>query len=401
MYKTFLDDDFEISGNREIGAKKALSAFSESTKYELVNPYSFTIFSLLSKRKNNSLELIKIEPDYTDEQLIIPQNMNQVYYRRENGNKGAFPIQKFRDWGVNDTQIKEICERGFFLQYLNEKGKRMTLIPSQAFLATLCRQLGCGKLSDGINPFRDLYLASLMRDAEPFKLVYRTNGSVCKAFGCFSKNFTQTPQMIAFDFKEGLSKFGPVLIRAWRLNHFLTAIDFSFAEESVRIGKMRITPGVRLTMSDVGDASYSLQNALYINGGLVLFDKSVSKRHSGTLEVKEMIEEYEINYRHMKEVLKSLSSMQNVPIENLRKTVRNLLKYVGFGNLYGVRNASKFKEVHVNELSTQPATLLDAILIVIKIPGMIRNNCTALLYDRVAAGIGKILENDITGKIEL
>lgn len=392
MYANFLDEDFEISDNRENGVNKALTIISNSTVYKVINPSGITIFSLTSRRSDDSFDLIKINPDYADEKIILPSNPQQIYFAPSRGNRGTMSVDKLKKWGITDKQISEIRERGYFLQY-HEKSTVITLIPSKAFLATLCRQIGCGKLEEGIEPLRDIYLASKLRDAEPFMLVYRTNGRIGKAFGCFSTSFSHNPQTIVYDFKAELSKISPVAIRGWRINHFVTKIDFMFAEMSQRIGGLKMVPGVRLTMSDVGDASYSLQNTIYLNGGMVIFNKAVSKRHVGVLNVSEMTAIYESQINdECTFVFDRLKEMENHSVDDVKESVLKALKSIGFGPAYGVQNAAKFKKKHVNNLSASKGTRLDVVKFLMKIPGLIRNHTSPALYENVAETVGKALK---------
>ena len=113
------------------------------------------------------------------------------------------------------------------------------MIPSKALMSTLCRRLGIGTITEGRNPLRDIYLASIMRDAEDFTLVYRKSpqGGHAKAFACFSTKYQHTPQKIVFDFMRLLSNMktlegGHLSVRQYRINHFITSIDFSLNELS-------------------------------------------------------------------------------------------------------------------------------------------------------------------------
>lgn len=393
MYKNFLDEDFEVFDNRENGARQALTVMSNSTVCRTIEPSGVTIFSLISKRRTDEqMELIKISPDYADEKLILPENPKQVYFSPKNNTRGTLSWNTLRKWGVTDAQINEIYERGYFMQY-HERATSITLIPSKAFLATLCRQIGCGKLEEGIEPLRDIYLASKLRDAEPFIMVYRTNGRIGKAFGCFSTSFSHNPQTIAFEFKHELSKISPVAIRSWRVNHFVSRIDFMFSELSQRIGGIKLTPGVRLIMSDVGDASYSLQNVIFLNGGMVLFNKAVSKRHLGKLDVKEMTETYQKNIKdEFNVVFDSLKKMEQKPIDNVKKAIIEIMKSIGFSSAYGVQNASALKKQYIKNMKEKPGTEFDAVKFVMRIPGMIRNSASLQQFEIVAEAAGKALK---------
>lgn len=392
MYENFLDENFEIGENRINGVETALNMFSENTVCQTVDPYDFTIWSLLSRRSDQGMELIKISPACADEKLILPENMNQVYFRKGNGTRGLLPFETLKKWGIRQKQIEEIYERGFFLQY-HDSDSVITMIPSKAFLATLCRRVGCGKLNEGIDPLRDIYLASRMRNADPFKLVYRKNGVIAKAFGCFSQGFVSNPQTVALDFAEELSKTSPVTIRAWNITHFLTKIDYMFTMNAVVFKRVKITPGIRFILSDVGDASYTMKNVLYINGGMVYLSKGVSRSHQGILDAPGLTQSYiDQAYGELKSISDKLDAMGDTPVESVKKAILELYKKCGLYKAYGKLNSNRFLNRYVMPMSDKPGNKLDAALFILKMPGYIKNRSKFILYEEVANAAGKVFD---------
>jgi len=398
MGTTFLDDDFEISESRENGFTLAINEMSKNTVYELVRPERFLIFSLIEPIDNNgNMKVIRLNPDYMDMKLFMPRSNNDLYFRKETGNAGVQCVKKFKELGFTNTQIKEIERSGFFLQYQRDNGATITLIPSKAFLSTLCRQLGIGKLNEGIDPIRDIFIASKLRYADKFMLVYRKAGNALnghgKAFGCFTPKFSHTPQTIAFDFKNKLSEFGTLSIRYWCINHFLTNVDFAFNNIGVRVEKTKITPGVRLTLSDVGDSSYRLQNALYLNGGTVLFeDLSMTRRHSGELKVEDMVSEYRnVLYPRLNDAIAVLETLDVIKVSNKNLAIKRIMKKIGFAAAIGVTNATGFKRKYLSD-SNEGCTALDVALYMLKIPGIIKSQYKISVIEKASACVGKIFD---------
>lgn len=313
---------------------KIIEEMSNLTFAEVVSPSNFVFYSILGPRdiKKRIFKVALIDPDYCDMRMLTPKNEKQCYFRPENETLGVLRIDDLLKVGFTEKQIDEIEEIGFFLQYRHSKGT-LTMIPSKALMSTLCRRLGIGTITEGRNPLRDIYLASIMRDAEDFTLVYRKSpqGGHAKAFACFSTKYQHTPQKIVFDFMRLLSNMktlegGHLSVRQYRINHFITSIDFSLNELSDTIGNMKITPGVRMVLSDVGDASFTLQSILIVNGGTVLLDDAIVRRHNVVLSAEEMVADYETKaYPKLIQIMETLRNLESIRVKEKGKAVKELL----------------------------------------------------------------------------
>lgn len=396
-YENFLNDDFSLSGSRERGALEALNFMSENTINKVVYPSEFTIFSLTSQKNPEQIEMLKIKPDYTDEKLILPANPKQVYFGHGSGNRGSLPVSKLRSWGLSDSQIEEIYARGFFLQYHDENDEIITLIPSKSFLSTFCKQLGCGRLDEGINPFRDLYLASLMRYADSFQIVYRKNGNIGKVFACFSRDVKHTSQTVVMDIKEELLKHRNTCIRGWRIDHYLTYIDFAFTDRMEVIGGARVTPGVRFTFSDVGDASYCLQSSLFIYGGIILIGKELSKRHTKTeFDVKTFVQDYfDSYYGEIKISMQKIKDSKTIEVDNVQDKVSKTITHIGLKRVFGLANTNKLKESYLKTIPDEQGSQEDVFMAILKIPGNIRNHHSYSMYSDVAKIVAGIFDGEV------
>ena len=397
----FLNEDFEILGTGEDGMYGTLKEFSEHTVYREVDPNRFVIFSLVRCRRHldEPFAAIRISPDDADARILIPSSMEQVFFSKKNKNFGTVSTDAMRRMGMTESQLEDIEKAGFFLQYPLTEKRTMTLIPSKAFLATLCQRLGIGKLNAGIDVLRNAYLASMMRDAEPFVLVYRDNGRYGKAFGCFSLKFEKKPQTVIFDFMKCLQEKGEVSVREWRLNHFITNVNFAFhdyilpaigeSEES----KAKITPGVRLSLSDIGDSSYVLQNALYADGGAAFLSETVKHSHKGTLNVEDMVSRYyNEEYPKLFRVMEQLDGLGDMKVKSQKKVIQKIMNKTGFRSNFGAVGARRFKESYLTESKDVCGTMLEVAVFMLKIPGLIRNAYPVSTVERVSQGIGKMFE---------
>lgn len=391
----FLDEDFELFEPREAGIQKNIQKISEQTEYRIVQPCNIEIFSLISSRNGSDyFEVIKISPNYTNLRLFMPQDLNQLYFSKKNQNSGCMSLLKLKKAGMTEKQIDEIEAAGFFLQYKLERGY-ITLIPSKSFLATLCKQLGIGKLNSGIDPIRDIYLASRLRYADDFTLIYRTAGAYGKAFACFSTKVACIPQTVLFDYKKYLSEKVGTMIKKWRYTHFTTEIDLSFNQMEINLNrKAKITPGVRLKFSDVGDCAFSLQNALYINGGAILLNDLISKKRSHKLDTKEMVEEYYTKiYPKLVSAVQKLENFENIKVPDKKQAAFQILNKLDFIAIFGTIYGKEVMENCISKLNGS-GTLLDVILAILKIPGTVMTDYRPSAIDRLNVSIGRIFELD-------
>lgn len=399
--KFFLKEDYSIEENQEGSLVQTLVSISNRTKFTVVEPASIEIYSILREpsEKATGLDIIKIKPAFADMRLFLPRKNEKPYFSLENGNCGTMPYQTFIDNGCPEEVLKELVSVGYFLQITTEMGTKVTLIPSKGFLATLCRQLGVGKLEEGIDPMRDIYLASRLVYCDPFTLVYRTNGKFGKAFGCFSPKFGDLPQTLVLDFKEHLMKANPNMsVRHWEYTHSITSVDFSLNDKVFRVNGMRVTPGVRLSLSDIGDSSYTLRNVLYCNGGVIALPAIVQKKRSKELDVKEMVTQfYQDCLPELEKVEIILKGAEKVVVSNKGAEISDLLKKIGFESSIGQRTAPAYFESYAQ--MNAPATFNEVLGEIMKIPGKAKAKECKSCLNRVSDCIGKVFSTKNVEKL--
>ena len=182
LSQQILDEDYKSFCPRENGSHLFFKEVGKHTVYKVVHPEHIEIYSIVRPRNKEKgkeedfFEIIKLIPDYMDMRFFMPNNMDQFYFKSEMKTKGIVSCEKFRKAQITDKQINEIEDVGFFMQLIDpKKHSAFILIPSKNFFTPFCRKLGIGKVNYGIDPIRDIYLASRLKDANPFVIVYRTN----------------------------------------------------------------------------------------------------------------------------------------------------------------------------------------------------------------------------------
>lgn len=387
----YLDEDFVLEDYKEGSLRDVLEEISDSTKFKIVEPARFKIYSIIHTKDKGSLRIVALDPDFMTADILLSPDASSEYFKQ--GNMGNLPIHSLKLRGMTNEQIEEVKRIGFLLRYRDDKSE-FTLIPSDAFLATLCRQLGIGRLSDGIDPLRDIYLASKMRYADEFGIVYRTYKGYGKVFGCFSPKFSATPQTVCYEFMEGLKDLGDVAfnisIRRWKITHFLTTVQFSLNSLTEVIGGVKITPGVRLKLSDVGDASFTLESILCLNGGTVLLGDKVTRRHTGKIIPSDIISEYSKCISHISDALGYLRDGEGMVVEDKFKEMKKLLKRIGFESAFGLRNTNAFLKEYLSEETVQ-CTYFDVLIDILKIPGIIQGKYQPNIEELVSLSVGGVL----------
>lgn len=189
---------------------------------------------------------------------------------------------------------------------------------------------------------------------------------------------------------------GHLSVRQYRINHFITSIDFSLNELSDTIGNMKITPGVRMVLSDVGDASFTLQSILIVNGGTVLLDDAIVRRHNVVLSAEEMVADYETKaYPKLIQIMETLRNLESIRVKEKGKAVKELLAKIKFRTAFGNTYAAKYRELYISVIKNEPTSGIDVVLEILKIPGNIQSKFCTSTEEKVALAVGQVLMMDI------
>lgn len=394
---TFLNEDYKVFSPRENGSHVFFKEVSNHTVYKVVRPENIQMFSITRRRKKNEdfFEVVKLLPDYMDIRFFMPNNMDQFYFKPERKTKGTIPLENFRNAHITEKQLLEIEKVGFFIQLIEpEKGTAFILIPSKNFFTPFCRKLGIGKVNYGIDPIRDIYLASRLKDADPFVIVYRTNDPATygKAFTCFSERTVKIEQTVIFDYKKELMKYIPnTIIKYWEYTHSRTNVDFSFPSRSINLKrKCKITPGTRLSFSDIGECAFRLQNCIYTNGGTILLPQETSRKKSNRLDTSEITQDYYNQcYKKFDKIFEWLEELESIKVTDLKQSVINILEKLDFPAAFGTSNTKALEKKYFSTFDKN-GDALDVIIRILKIPGILQRNYPYTTLERANQCIGKI-----------
>lgn len=397
LSENFLDENYKFFSPRENGSHLFFKEVSNHTVYQLVRPEQIQMFSIIRPRKKDEdfFEVVKLLPDYMDMRFFMPNNQNQFYFDPEKKTKGTISCENFRKAKITEKQISEIESVGFFLQLVNpEKGTAFILIPSRNFFTPFCKKLGIGKVNYGIDPIRDIYLASRLKDADPFTIVYRTNDPATygKAFTCFSEKTVKIEQNIVFDYKKELLEYVPnTLIKYWEYTHARTDVDFSYPSRSLNLkGKCKLTPGTRLSFSDIGECAFRLQNCIYTNGGTILLPQEVSRKKSNKLNAAEITSDYYSQcYMKFDKIFEQLRVYEKIKVTDLKQSVINILDRLDFSAAFGSSNTKDLDKTYFSTFEKN-GDGLDVVIKILKIPGVLQRKYPYTTRERANQCVGKV-----------
>lgn len=352
-FQDFLSDDFLVQGNDLKSLQEALSFVKEHTICEKVAPYNMVLFSLLSSKKRNDtgINLITIVPEEADSSLLLPETEKEIHFSIQNKNKGSIRFETLEKWGIQKKDLQQIYCMGFFFQFTNEEGKQITMIPSEMFAKTFYKRLGCGKLQEGINPLRDIYIANRMKYSEEVTLIYRTQEGLAKGFAAFSPTFGSTSENIVEDFCSSMKN---AEVNNWQITHKQGIVDLVCPPSC--LGHVEGQFLMRFQWSDLGDACYSIQAGLFVNGSIILFPYKVERRHTNNFELKTLMEKFQQEQFKM-----FYESLAFPALYSSNKTVYNPLKSIEkflsrIQSIVGKKVYKKLQDEILPELCTESKT---------------------------------------------
>ena len=373
LMKNFLKEDWHVVGSNETSLINTIDEVSDRTITRLINPSQLTLYSIVSIVKEG-LNVMVIKPDDMDVEILFPIKGGRTYFDKDQKHYGFFSYERFRKkMGMDDELLEEIRENGYFLRYSGGIGDSILLIPSASFMATLCRQLNCGKLPDITDPFRDIFIAYLLRDADNFKMVYREGELSGKAFACFTSKYTEVKQKNAVkEFLTALkAKIPNAIVSFFKIDHFITTVKVDFPDLEVTLkcnGKRKVIKScVTFTMSDVGDASFTLQNCLSINGHNIRVGAPVMQPHKGEISIPALVESYlKKSYLELEKITNQLSQLNTQNMLPKSDTMIKVLDLIQFKAACGVKTANMYKKSLKDNSCVSSAEI---VLELLNIPG--------------------------------
>ena len=242
--------------------RRTVNEFDASTKTVCVNPQLLTVcgFKEVTGKNGKPYAVVLM----TNPGLLCDENLyvaGTTFYTK-NENMWIWPkAEMMKRLKFSLSQVQEIAQRGYFIRYMDDDGNVDNYIPTAKFLTKMCKKCGMTRPEDGYNPFRDLYIASKMRDAEPFLVLYREAGNGRKkALSCFSAGFEPLQHSALLKSMEEIEERMPVQIMGWVISHFESSLDLVFID---CIMNSSFAVGCRISFSDTGEKVLSYQMLVF------------------------------------------------------------------------------------------------------------------------------------------
>ena len=273
-----IEKNLKMRGTNERQLMMDLHTLCSSTVTRRIE-YELAIYSICKVLKD-SIKVFLFVPDEMDAEALFGVGRYH-YFAEEADNYFEMSFAELESYGFTKETIEEVLERGFFLS-LQMDGKEKYLVPSSEFLNTMVKFCGGGKVPKEPDPLRDLYVAYLLREADPFQIVYREDGKVGRAITCIGARTTYVPQeqIVAELLRDIHEKQKYAIVSWYEINHLYTQIKVDLTELQLRTkGKDKrnnFYPGLLLTVSDTGDYANSIQTVIGFNGRMVKLGTTTS-----------------------------------------------------------------------------------------------------------------------------
>lgn len=292
------------------------------------------------------------------------------------------PLKKISVDHVNKELLEESINSTGLIICVPIDGLLTALYASPLGISALAEKAGVGGISANTpSIFRDMHIAESLYSLEkPLKLVIRTNEEEgredMKLFGAVSERYKNIsleiiPETVNSFEKDG--SMGMSELRKWinRQPYTEAIVEFPDAADELQMtyGLLdRMIPGVRVSTSDVGEASVRVQGTFRIDGrSCYSVRNEVKRNHSGKVEVKDIIEEVKKSiFAEIKELPQKLASLMDKTLGDfdlttdegrkknrdiLDKAVRRGIRKLHISKTLGQKRAKELEEQLRNEFS--------------------------------------------------
>jgi hypothetical protein len=294
------------------------------------------------------------------------------------------PKKELLDAGYDEDIINESIEKGMFVKI----GK--TIIPvSDMSIFSLSNRAGiAGAAASQNNVLKTAFIASNFNNDDEIKIVERKNESDenYKVFAFMSKDYSRINQAIAFEIIEksriGLYDLGEPICTGWEIDHSISRIYMEFPEKAKEVSrsylsysfedgeidykatsKDKITPGIMVETSDIGDSAFRLSSFIKINNSLV-FVEEYEKVHTGVIDMTKVVEDAEANIfpriTIFPQMMEDLSAEDcSIKLENAENYISEVLHKSGIDKEIGKRKTAQAIEKFCEDIKTYPYSVSD------------------------------------------
>lgn len=315
MYQ--LKEDYAVYGTEITSLLNEIREMEEKTSYVTVEAKDITLNTFVARHKD-------------------------VYAFRKISNEKildeAMTFIKRPEEPLDDELLNEsINNTGVIITALIN-GRKRAMYVSPHGITAMAEKAGVGgpRIKDP-SYFRDLYIAEGLFNKDKVKLVLRRedreNGQVYKLFGVLSEKYKnisleiipETIKTLETDTEMGSSEF-----RQWKNTQSYTEAIIEFPDaadelQAVYALPKKMIPGVRISTSDIGEASLRVQGTYRTEGARTFtVNSEVKRNHTGKVEMKDIINDVKKEiYSQFKYVPEKLAFLMGKTIGNEDLTSEN------------------------------------------------------------------------------
>ena len=402
-----LDDSLRVKGTREDEFKDAVEAMDSITEFRTIEPHETNIISFEANKPMKGVFTVRtLIPDRFDSGDILPRPVNTTsgkkvavgYFGPSAGNTRYMSEAAMLNAGFTEAQIAEVKKTGFCIGVDDGMGdgEEMFLLFGQ-LLPTFCRYVGIETVSDEPSLFRDMYLASRMREVtKPCGMVYRTVDGVMKAFAFVGMSFRPVPQSALIKCAELCIDGREYEVMGWSIDHKVTEIDYRLKAPVARRSNHVFRIGFHMVTSDIGDASFRITPTLWCDRAMVTTPFVADAPHNDHFDVNDVVSrvvEYEAKARAM--VADMLKVVDGYTVPNRRKASEEIAKALG---LYASDSVGKKRMKNVMSGSGIPedgCPLMDVVLWTLSISKEAFDEISFSSKERLLKSLGRVYDTSL------
>lgn len=296
-----LTDNFTVSGDTLDGLKEVIEKMNENTTFKQMKSGDLNLLSFIGEdeREVENPDGTKSKVPITKNLQLMPGNLPTLTLSEpfdkviKAYKKPAEAESLLNEWtGKTKLALVHIEKTGQQVFYFTSKSTLQTMDRfgmSGTFLSTPCLE-------------RDLMIAKRFEKDLGITAIIRTSDSkqYKKMFAILSDKYVPIDQMILFDIIkeiETVSDLGKCVCHKWEVNNFFTRLYVEFPEKATELATLygipKMIPGILITTSDTGDASFAVRGTWRANGSsaVALTHAEVKHKHSGKLNVAKIVDE--------------------------------------------------------------------------------------------------------------
>ena len=296
-----LNDNWTATGNDMEELKDVLSAMNSVTSFVKMKTGDISLLSLIGTdhtdyvapdgTKEENIEVIDsiyLNPvNLPSENLSLPLNANIKRFRSPSIDEGLLDEWK------NKTKLALLCS--------NKAGAQILYFTSGSALQTMDRFKMSGEFLLTPCLERDMMIAKRFSEDLGVTAVIRSVGKIRKIFTILSDKYAHIDQEESL-FKvikqiEDAGEMGKCKCYRWEVSNFFTKLYVEFPETAEALPKLyglsrEMIPGIMITTSDTGDASFTVRGTWRAEGSNSLaVNSEVKRKHIGEIDINKIVDD--------------------------------------------------------------------------------------------------------------